>query len=172
MREMIRARRAMLAGVLEVSVKCGRLPPNAGDLTGLVFSTRRRPHSQRPNEPMIPYLPSYDVLGAGLLASMPRSFLGWCCNIRFSFYLGCAQLGCRPIVVSYFRSKIKSPRVVFPCAVKSVFEGVQRCPGCHYTVGERIPSINHSEYVKLFCLRFGRTCFLAIFRQLPLVLES
>ena len=62
MRE-IRARRAMLAGVLEVSVKCGRLPPNAGDLTGLVFSTRRRPHSQRPNEPMIPYLPSYDVLG-------------------------------------------------------------------------------------------------------------
>ena len=25
----------MLAGVLEVSVKCGRLPPDAGDLTGL-----------------------------------------------------------------------------------------------------------------------------------------
>ena len=34
MRE-IRARRAMLAGVLEVSVKCGRLPLDAGDLTGL-----------------------------------------------------------------------------------------------------------------------------------------
>ena len=33
----IRARRAMLAGVLEVSVKCGRLPPDAGDLTGLLY---------------------------------------------------------------------------------------------------------------------------------------
>ena len=27
----------MLAGVLEVSVKCGRLPPDAGDLTGLLY---------------------------------------------------------------------------------------------------------------------------------------
>ena len=37
MRE-IRARRAILAGVLEVSVKCGRLPPDAGDLTGLNYN--------------------------------------------------------------------------------------------------------------------------------------
>ena len=31
----------MLAGVLEVSVKCGRLPPDAGDLTGLPMGSSR-----------------------------------------------------------------------------------------------------------------------------------